>query len=51
MFLIEYDAALLNPRLMVNAPASRLSWRDVSQEMVLSPRNFRIPDIRTARIG
>ena len=38
-------------RLIVSASASLFSWRDVSQEMFLSPRNLRIPDARTARMA
>ena len=35
------DQPIFNPRMTV-------SWRDVSQEMFLSPLNLRIPDARTA---
>jgi hypothetical protein len=41
----------LPTRLMVRALASLCSWRDVSQEMFLSPRNLRIPDFPTARMA
>jgi len=37
--------------LMFKASASRLSWRDVSQEMFFSPLNLRISDARMLPIS